>query len=321
MEDSNPYVYKVLEQVQPGLSLSEDSLKFISIFLEGILYELIRLYQINLSLQDVVKLVFTGELCKYALNEGYKAIKKFSGIYDRKPKVKEEMFQSFKLLEIRSKKSGLTLLTLVTEKALRGFGYEIFSDYFVVFLTTILEYLTAEILELSGSITRYNNRIVIIPDDIIKAINTDEELSKPLNKIFTKNGQEWTNYFINYTKPNSLNIKKEGLLKFIEYVKYNKNGNDTIPIINEFDHDNSDIIPIEMIQLEKDKIEFESTYINERNELEKEEQKMMEEYENEDCTEEEIFTFTKSELEEYRRKVIEEYIESQNNEHCRKKKH
>eukprot|EP01130_Rhizamoeba_saxonica_P005909 TRINITY_DN233_c0_g1_i2.p1 TRINITY_DN233_c0_g1~~TRINITY_DN233_c0_g1_i2.p1 ORF type:complete len:170 (+),score=44.56 TRINITY_DN233_c0_g1_i2:72-512(+) len=56
-----------------------------------------------------------------------------------------------------------------------------------VYLAAVLEYLTAEILELAGNASREQKRIRIIPRHIMFAIRNDEELNVLLQKVTIAN--------------------------------------------------------------------------------------------------------------------------------------
>merc|ERR1712227_843489 len=57
-----------------------------------------------------------------------------------------------------------------------------------VYLAAVLEYLTAEILELGGNASRDNKRVRIIPRHIQLAIRNDEELNKLLKDVCIPGG-------------------------------------------------------------------------------------------------------------------------------------
>lgn len=57
-----------------------------------------------------------------------------------------------------------------------------------VYLSAVLEYLAAEVLELAGNAARDNKRNRIVPRHIQLAVRNDEELSKLLGSVTIANG-------------------------------------------------------------------------------------------------------------------------------------
>ncbi|KAK6937466.1 Histone H2A, C-terminal domain [Dillenia turbinata] len=57
-----------------------------------------------------------------------------------------------------------------------------------VYLSAVLEYLAAEVLELAGNAARDNKKTRIIPRHIQLAVRNDEELSKLLGSVTIANG-------------------------------------------------------------------------------------------------------------------------------------
>lgn len=57
-----------------------------------------------------------------------------------------------------------------------------------IFLAAVLEYITAEILELAGNETKLHKRSRITPRDITVAVRSDEELSKLLYHVSIASG-------------------------------------------------------------------------------------------------------------------------------------
>jgi histone H2A len=71
-----------------------------------------------------------------------------------------------------------------------------------VYLAAVLEYLTAEILELAGNASRDDSRVRIVPRHIMIAIRNDEELHKLLDNVIVSNAGVMTSIhpFLNKDK-------------------------------------------------------------------------------------------------------------------------
>lgn len=89
----------------------------------------------------------------------------------------------------RSSRSGLTFPVGRIHRMLRKGNYtERIGAGAPVYLAAVLEYLTAEILELAGNAARDNKKSRIIPRHIQLAIGNDEELNKLLHNVTISQG-------------------------------------------------------------------------------------------------------------------------------------
>ena len=86
--------------------------------------------------------------------------------------------------EIRTKssKAGLVFPVGRIKRYLRPYSERI-SDTAAVYFTGVLEYMCAEMLEKSGSITKDLNKKIIIPRHIQLFIKDDEEIDKLLSDV------------------------------------------------------------------------------------------------------------------------------------------
>ena len=84
----------------------------------------------------------------------------------------------------RSAKAGLTFPVGRVHRLLRKGNYaQRIGSGAPVYLTSVLEYLAAEILELAGNAARDNKKSRIIPRHLQLAIRNDEELNKLLGDV------------------------------------------------------------------------------------------------------------------------------------------
>lgn len=171
------YIHKVLKLVHPDARLTNlaiDQLDQYIKVLASTLAESARLSTISVGKKTVgsleidlaTKLLLPGELAMHGVSELTKAIVNFnSGQEERAPKRREE-------------RAKLQFSVSFAEKYIREFGA---SDLNMgagapIALAAVLEYITAEILELAGNIARDNRKVTIVTRDIYIAIRSDSEL-------------------------------------------------------------------------------------------------------------------------------------------------
>ena len=89
----------------------------------------------------------------------------------------------------RSAKAGLQFPVGRTARYLRQGGYsKRVGGGAPVYLAAVLEYLTAELLELAGNAAKDNKRSRIVPRHIQLAVRNDEELNKFLGRVTVAQG-------------------------------------------------------------------------------------------------------------------------------------
>ncbi|CDR40598.1 CYFA0S05e02278g1_1 [Cyberlindnera fabianii] len=94
-----------------------------------------------------------------------------------------------KASQTRSAKAGLTFPVGRVHRLLRKGNYaQRIGSGAPVYLTAVLEYLAAEILELAGNAARDNKKTRIIPRHLQLAIRNDEELNKLLGHVTIAQG-------------------------------------------------------------------------------------------------------------------------------------
>nr|5VEY_A Chain A, Histone H2B type 1-J,Histone H2A type 1-B/E [Homo sapiens] len=184
-ESYSIYVYKVLKQVHPDTGISSKAMgimnSFVNDIFERIAGEASRLAHYNKrstitsrEIQTAVRLLLPGELAKHAVSEGTKAVTKYTSSASAKT---------------RSSRAGLQFPVGRVHRLLRKGNYsERVGAGAPVYLAAVLEYLTAEILELAGNAARDNKKTRIIPRHLQLAIRNDEELNKLLGRVTIAQG-------------------------------------------------------------------------------------------------------------------------------------
>jgi histone H2A len=171
------YIYKVLKQVHPDTGITAKSMAQ----LNGLLFYAGKAVaekaedfaktngRATVSAKNVMaatKIIFPGELAKHAVAEGVKAVTKFNGS-------KGEKKEAGVIPAARAKrffKGDNKHQKFVGESAMR------LGASAPVMMAAVIEYLAAEILELSGNAARDNKLQRIKVRHLMMAIQSDEEL-------------------------------------------------------------------------------------------------------------------------------------------------
>lgn len=169
------YISKVLKLVHPDCSISSNTKSQLNYLLNLLAVKLIS-EAVSLlgnkktissrEIQTAVRIVFgKTELAKHAVSEGTKAVTKYMSAYIIKSKK-----------TTKTSKAGLIFAIPRVENIIRNNFNGRVSETAPIYLTAILEYISSELLELSGNATRDNKKIIIQPKHLMMAIENDIEL-------------------------------------------------------------------------------------------------------------------------------------------------
>jgi len=190
------YIYKVLKQVHPDTGISRQAMDIVNSFCwdaaRRIVAEAHVLSEANgkstissREIQTGVRLVLPGELAKHAVSEGTKAVTKFvsseySGPKQTQPPAGRGSKPAPKPRAMsKSMRAGLQFPVGRIHSWLKTrFPGKRVGKGAPVYLSAVMEYLSAEVLELAGNAARDNKKMRIIPRHITLAIRNDEELNK-----------------------------------------------------------------------------------------------------------------------------------------------
>jgi histone H2A len=175
------YISRVLKQVHPDCSISANTKSQVDYFLNLLAVKIIEQVVSMLSgrktvssrdIQSAIRIILPGELAKHAISEGTKAVTKYVAGYG----LKNTTGRSTK--KDRSAKAGLQFSVSRVENIIRDNTNARVGEGAPVYLAAVLEYITAELLELSGNAARDNRKTIIQPRYLMMAIENDEELKK-----------------------------------------------------------------------------------------------------------------------------------------------
>lgn len=190
------YIYKVLKQVHPDTGISSAAMAetdalchyFVKTLIEGT-NEFRRVSgRSMLSARDVqssVRSRLPGELAKHAVSEGTKAVAKFAtSIENASHGTKKNRAKPV----AASARAGLQFAPSRIRKDIMKYNSAHackcrISTGAVIYLASVIEYLVAEILELSGNAARDNKAVRISTTHITMAIHNDQELEELLRRV------------------------------------------------------------------------------------------------------------------------------------------
>ena len=181
------YISKVLKQVSDKNGITSNSKQqlnsMVCIIAKEISSTVIRLTEIakkktlsDKEVSNAITILFSGDLATNSIREGVKSVEKSQN--------KKSNNQSSKGSS-RQDKAGIIFPPSIAEKFLRNFGLSnvMVTSTAPVFLAAVLEYLVAEILDLSSKSANRNKRIRITIRDLQLSVSQDQELCELFNKL------------------------------------------------------------------------------------------------------------------------------------------
>lgn len=203
------HIFRVLKTIHNGVGISKQAMDIVQGMIQDlalrIMLQVFKLYEkdnkassrctvSSRDIQTAVRLLFPSELAKHAIAQGFvrfiflhitgtKAVCKVSIPVVATTTSNKRVSKSTKaglLFPVSRVHTYLKTQSMVAAHRI--------SQYTAIYLTAVLEYITAEIMELSGYASKDLQKKRIIPRHVMLAIRGDEELDKLFAKSIIPNG-------------------------------------------------------------------------------------------------------------------------------------
>lgn len=168
----------ILKYVHPNYTLTDEALDLVNYHIrnkEKIIISMINVFNPSVIdeqfLTSIITDILPGDLAKHANNEGMKSVKLYN----------EDKNKTSQQNRTRSQIVGLYLSVDRVENDMKSLSVSMTTDMAAIYITAVLEYLTAELLELGG--IQAKNEDYITPEHINNAIRAHEELSELFSNI------------------------------------------------------------------------------------------------------------------------------------------
>ena len=206
--DYSRYVNRVLKQVHPDTGMSSEALltfcNLVRYNIRKIMHNVNTLISGERSqkktissrdIQVAVQITLPGELARHAVSEGTKAVTKYNSTIQTEQETKARVTAKAKGSakkakgSSRSAKAGLQFPVTRTERVMTEYSAaDRKSAGAAVYLTAVIEYLTAELLELAGNAAKDYKKKRITPRHIVLAVGNDEELKALYSNVVFSGG-------------------------------------------------------------------------------------------------------------------------------------
>jgi histone H2A len=180
------YIRKVLKQVHPESGIRSETIEEVQRLVEILAHKIMlasnELLQLTESkslnsraIQTAVKLVLSGYLARESVSQGTKAVTIYNSNIsaDKEESGRKAPVSMAKKAELQFSPTRIEKLFIRPQMSVG-----ILRKTASVYLTAVLEYITAEILEIGGNVAKEYKVVQITPRHLLLAIKGDEELNE-----------------------------------------------------------------------------------------------------------------------------------------------